>query len=96
MDMVNALIHTSLPVPFYGAITNIPETGTGPPHTLDNLTHIDCYMYDVIVSVQGGTEQQRQVFYSSIQALRWLFPSLPVKNEGLGDHEESLGGRGKL
>ena len=50
----NALVHTYLPMPAYGAISEIPETGPGPPHTLDSLTHIDCSMNDVITAVQGG------------------------------------------
>ena len=43
-DVANVLVHTSLPVPAYGAILAIPETGLGPPHTMDSLTHIDCYI----------------------------------------------------
>ena len=49
--MANVLAHKYLPVTAYGAIVKIPETGPGPPHTLDILTHIDCYMYDVITVV---------------------------------------------
>ena len=52
-DVVNALVHKSPPVMTYGAIATIHETGPGPPHTLDSLTHIDCYMDDVITAVQG-------------------------------------------
>ena len=43
-DVANVLVHTSLPVPAYGAILAIPETGLVPPHTMDSLTHIDCYI----------------------------------------------------
>ena len=43
-DVANALVHTSILVPAYGAISEIPETGPGPPHTIDSLTHIDYYM----------------------------------------------------
>ena len=50
-DVANALVHTSRPVPAYGAISEIPEPSPGPPHTLDSLTHIDCYMDNVITSV---------------------------------------------
>ena len=42
--MENDLMHTLLPVPGYRAITNIPETGPVPTHTLYNLTHIDYYI----------------------------------------------------
>ena len=75
-------MHTSLPVPGYRAITNILDTGPGPPHALDCLTHIDCYMDDVITVVQGRPERQRQVFNSTFQALKWLFPSLPGEFKG--------------
>ena len=59
--MVNDLVHTSLPVPAYSAILAIPETGPGPPHIIDSLTHIDCYISDVITVVHGGPDQQREV-----------------------------------
>ena len=52
--MTNTLVGTDLQVPSYGAISEIPVTGTGPPPTLEILTHIDCYMLDVISTVQGG------------------------------------------
>ena len=51
--MANNLVHTSIPVLGYEATTKIPKTGPGPPHTLDSLTHIYCYMDDVITAVQG-------------------------------------------
>ena len=76
-DVENDLVRTLLPVRGYGAITNIPKIGTGPTHTLDILTHIDCYMDDVIISVQVGPEWQRQVFDSTVWTLNWLFLSLP-------------------
>ena len=53
-DVVNVLVKKLLPVPAYGDISEIPETGLGPPHTLYSLTHIYCYIYDVITMVQGG------------------------------------------
>ena len=49
-----------------------PETGPSPPHNLDSLTHIDCYMYNVITSVQGGSDQQYGVFDGTVQALKWI------------------------
>ena len=52
--MANDLVDTDLPVPSYGAISEIPETGPGPPHTPESLTHIYCYMDDVISAVQEG------------------------------------------
>ena len=52
--LANSLVHTLLPVPAYGAILVIPDTGPGPPHTIDSLTHINWYMDDVITAVQGG------------------------------------------
>ena len=57
--MANALVHTLLPVPGYGDITNIPETGPGLPHALKSLTHIYCYMDDVITVVQGVPERKQ-------------------------------------
>ena len=53
-DVVNALVNTDLPVPSYGTIYDIRVTGPGLPHTPGSLTHIDCYMDDVISAVQGG------------------------------------------
>ena len=41
IDVANSLVHTLLPVPAYGAILEIPDTGPGPPHTMDSLTHIN-------------------------------------------------------
>ena len=52
-DVANLLVHKSLPVPAYGTIGTIPETGLGPPHTLDSLTHINCYMDAMVTAVQG-------------------------------------------
>ena len=50
IDVENSLVDTDLPVPSYGAISKIPATGPGPPHTPKILTHIDCYM-DGVISV---------------------------------------------
>ena len=49
----------------------------GPPHTPESLTHIDCYMDDVILVVQGGPDRQHQVFDGTDRALKWIFLSLP-------------------
>ena len=54
IDMENTLVDTDLPVPSYGAISEIPATRLGPTHTPKSLTHISCYIYDVISAVQGG------------------------------------------
>ena len=75
--MANALVDTDLPVPSYGAISEISATGTVPPHTPESLTHIDFYMYDVISVVQGGADCQHRVFDGTVRALKWLFLSLP-------------------
>ena len=32
MDVANTLVETDLPVPSYGAISDIPEAGPVPPH----------------------------------------------------------------
>ena len=51
-DVANALVNLELPVLSYGAIYEIPITTPGPPHTPESLTHIYCYMDDVILVVQ--------------------------------------------
>ena len=40
-DVASALMRKLLLVPEYESIAAIPETGPGPPYTLDSLTHID-------------------------------------------------------
>ena len=47
-DVANALVDMKLPVPSYDAISGIPATRPGPPHTPESLAHIDFYMGDVI------------------------------------------------
>ena len=76
-DVANALVNSELPVLSYGAISEIPSTGPGPPHTPESLNHRDCYMDDVISVVQGGPDRQHRVFDGTVRALKWLFPSLP-------------------
>ena len=56
MSVANIIFDNSLPVPRYGAITNIPKTVPVPPHTLDRLTHIYFYMNDIITAVQVRTK----------------------------------------
>ena len=80
--VTNALVHTSLPLPVYRSISKIPHTGPGSPHTLDRLTHIHCYMDDMITVVQSGTERQRQVFDATARDLKWTFPYLPGEYKG--------------
>ena len=82
-DVANALVDADLPVPAYGAISALPATEPGPPHTSASLTHIDCYMDDVIAVAQGGAERQHRVFDSTVRALKWLFPSLPGEAKDL-------------
>ena len=41
-DVANVLVHKLFPVMVYRVIDMVPNTGPGPPHTLDSLTHIDC------------------------------------------------------
>ena len=71
----NSLVYTDLPVPSYGIISEIPSTGPVPPYTLESLTHIDCYMNDVISTVQGDLDHQPQVFDGTVRALWCLFPN---------------------
>ena len=70
---------TSLPVPLYGSITNNLKTGTCLPHTPDIITHIECYIDDIIMYVKYALGHQKQVFNGPPQALKWLFPLLPQK-----------------
>ena len=51
-NIVNALVNTLLLVPGCRTISNFHETSSVPPHTLNNLTHIDCYM-NVVKEVLG-------------------------------------------
>ena len=76
-DVANALVNSELPVPSYRAISDIPSTRPGPPYTPESLTHIYCYINDVISLVQGGPNRQHQVFDGTVRALKWLFLSLP-------------------
>ena len=64
----------NLLVPSYGTIFDIPETGPVPPHTPESLTHIDCYMDDVISALQGDPYCQHRVFDGTVRDLKWLFP----------------------
>ena len=76
-DVANALVDSEIPVPSYKAISDIPSIDPGPPQTPESLTHIDCYMDDVISVVQGGPDRQHRVFDDTVCAIKWLFPSLP-------------------
>ena len=53
-DVANSQVDTDLLVLSYGAISEIPDTRTGPPHTPESLTYIDLYIDDFISAVQGG------------------------------------------
>ena len=70
IDVANVLAHKLLPVPTYRAIAAIPETIPVPPYTLDSLTQMYFYMDNVITTVLGGAEQQREVFYGMVGALK--------------------------
>ena len=70
-DVSNSLVNTELPVPAYDAIAKIPATPP-PPHVRENLTHIDCYMDDIISAVQGEPERQHRFFDGTLCALKWL------------------------
>ena len=54
MDVENSLVHTSLLVPVYGTIVKKTKSGLGPPHTLDIITHIVFYIYDVATAAKVG------------------------------------------
>ena len=93
-DVANALVDVDLPVPAYGAISALPATEPPPPHTSASLAHIDCYMDDVIVVVQGGAERQHRVFDSTVRALKWLFFSLPGEAKDSVSVKKLLAGEG--
>ena len=93
-DVANALIDTDLPVPAYGAISDLPSTGPVPPHTRRNLAHIDCYLNDIISVVQGGPERQHQVFNRKVCTLKCLFPSLPRESKDSVSVKKLLAGEG--
>ena len=52
--MTNALVDAYFPVPAYRDISALLATEPGSTHVLESLTHIDCYMNDIISAVQGG------------------------------------------
>ena len=53
--VANDIFNKFLTVPRYVTISKILNIGPVPPHTLESLTHIDCYMDDFITSVQIGS-----------------------------------------
>ena len=93
-DVANTLVNTDLPVPSYGEISEIPATRPGPSHTPGSITHIDCYIDDVISSVQGGPDRQHRVFDGTVRALKWLFPSLPGEIKDLVSVKNIVAGEG--
>ena len=88
----NALVETDLSVTSYSAISKILATGLGPPRTPDSLTHILCYIYDVISAVQGVPDCQHRVFDGTARALKWLFPSLPGELKNLVSAKKLVAG----
>ena len=75
--MATTLVDTDLHVLYYGASSEFPATGLGPPLILESLTYIDCYMDDVISAVQGPPYRQHRVFDGTVRAIKCLLPSLP-------------------
>ena len=57
-NVANAMVNADFPIPAYGDISALPATEPPPPHTPASLTHIDCYVDDVISTVQGGAERK--------------------------------------
>ena len=76
IDVANTPVDTDLSVPSYGTISEIQATMPGPLHTPESLTHINCYMNDVISAVQGIPDRQHRVFDVTVRDLKWLFMSL--------------------
>ena len=74
-DVANALVDTDLPLPSYGAISEIPSTvppPPSPPNTNESLTHMYCYIDNVISAVQVGPDIQHRVFGGTVRALKWI------------------------
>ena len=52
-------------------------------------------MDDVITSVQGGgTERQHEVLDGTVQALKWIFPSLPGETKDSASVKKTTAGEG--
>ena len=93
---MNALMDTELSILAYGSISKIPSTVLAPPpHTHQILSHIDCFMDDVISVVQGRLECQHRVFDGTVHSLKWLFPSLPGDSKDLVIVKKLLAGEGE-
>ena len=73
--------HVAPSASIWGHVGNTRDQ-PGPLHIMDSLTHINCYMGDVITAVQGRADRQREVFDGMVRALKWLFPSLPGETKG--------------
>ena len=93
--VVKVLVHTCPPVPAYSTISEIPDTGQDPPHTIDSLTHIDCYMDDVITAAQEGLNRQHKVFNIAVRALKWHLLTLPGKNKDYDSVKKQMVGEGE-
>ena len=91
-EMANTIIKILLLVPWYNATVNIPNTYLVPPHTLDNLTNMYWYMYDVIKVVWCGPKWYLQVFDGTSWALKWLFPYFTQKTNDLVSIKKLLEG----
>ena len=50
-------------------------------------------MNDVITVVQGSSERHFQVFYDTVQILKWIFPYLPGVNKDLVSVKKIQAGR---
>ena len=82
-DVANALVHNFIPVPAYGVIAAIPETGPVPPYTLYSLTHINCYMDDVLTAVPGGGRPKTRGLRRHDPGPKMAFSVLARRNQGV-------------
>ena len=80
-----------LPVPAYDVVSTITETGPGPPHTMDSLTHINCYMDDVITDRPTTRGLQRHG-----PGTEMAFSVLAWQNQGFYQRQEADSRRGRL
>ena len=57
-DISKSMVETELPVPAYGGIAKIPAHTHTHTNIRESLTHSECYMDDVISTVQVGPKYQ--------------------------------------
>ena len=69
-DVENDMVDADLPVLAYGRISMLPSTEPPPFQTPENLTHINCYMDEVISAIRGRPRTNGSV-WTNRNALEW-------------------------